>query len=149
MRWDETDASGRTGRTAEAGHRTAGRWTGGHQTAGRPDPWTTNPGDRTLDGWTPDGLDSRILTTNRMGGHRMVDADRRPTPWLESWHCRPRRRRPTAGCRMEAPPSRRRLGEQQTRTAHSKDHWDGPGHAATVSWRLGALLSLAWILVQR
>jgi hypothetical protein len=44
--WEETDASGRTGQTADG-------WTldGGQQTADRRALWTT-PGDRTPDGWT-------------------------------------------------------------------------------------------------
>jgi hypothetical protein len=62
--WEEIDASGRTGAdTRGAGHRTAGHRTAGHQTAGQPDP-----------GRRP-----------RMGGHRMLDTDRRPTPRRACW----------------------------------------------------------------
>jgi hypothetical protein len=131
LRWEETGASGRTG----GGHQRAGRrtgdttrpdagwvtphgrtlvgWTPDGRTAG---PRTTNPGDRTPDGWTPDGLhtrrlDGRARTTEPDGWTCMLDENRRPTRWLASWHCRPRRGRPTAGWRLEAPPSSRRLGE--------------------------------------
>jgi hypothetical protein len=45
LRWEETDASGRTGQTPDG-------WTGGQQTADRRTRWTTTPGDRTPDGWT-------------------------------------------------------------------------------------------------
>jgi hypothetical protein len=75
--WDETDASGRTGADTEG-------WT--------PDGWTP-------DDWTPDDWTAGSWMTNRTGGHRTLDADRRPTPWLASWHCRPRRRRPTLDAR--------------------------------------------------
>jgi hypothetical protein len=69
---------------------------GGHQRAGH----------RT--GWTPDGPDTGRPDSrapddeNRMGGYRMLDADRRPTPWLASWHGRARRRCLTAGCPLDA-----------------------------------------------
>jgi hypothetical protein len=125
------------------GHQPAGRWPGGHQRAGHrtggqqatgpPDTWTTNPGDR-----TPDGLGYRTAgppdpgRRHRMGGHPMPDTARRPMPWLASWQCRPGRRCLTAGCRLDAPPGRRRLGEQQPRRSAAGD---------TSSWRLGALLS--------
>jgi hypothetical protein len=47
LRWEETGASGRTGRTPEG--RTLDRWT---------------PHGRTLDGWTPDGRTAGPRTTN-------------------------------------------------------------------------------------
>jgi hypothetical protein len=69
--WEETDASGPTGRTPDrldtggvdtGGVDTgrAGRWTGGHQPSGPPDPGRRPQvtGHRT--GWTPDGLHCRI-----------------------------------------------------------------------------------------
>ena len=145
---NQPDASGRTGRTPagrtpdrpdtsrpDAGSRTTNPVTdtgqAGHRTAGQP-----GPGRR-----------------NRMGGHRMLDADRRPTPWLASWHCRARRRCLTAGCPLD----RRRVGDQQTRTAQrqglrgaSRSQGRGLTTATTgsclvtsrgVERRLGALLS--------
>jgi hypothetical protein len=105
----------------------------GHRTAGQPDP----------------------RRRTRMGGHRMLDTDRRPTPWLACWQCRSRRRRPTAGCGPDAPPGRRRLA-RTTRTAQQnglRGHprcygraWSPPrpsaaGATPPSSWRLGALLS--------
>jgi hypothetical protein len=145
--------------TRQAGHQTGWTPTGGHRTGGHrrvdTDGWT--PESWTLDGWTPavrtagprtttpgdrtpDGLDTGRAglpdpgRRPRVGGQRMVDADRRPTPWPASWHCRPRRRRPPAGCRQDAPPGRRGLGEQQPGPLGSKNSegthaaTDGPGH---------------------
>ena len=126
------------------GHQPAGRWPGGHQRAGHrtggqqatgpPDTWTTNPGDRTPDGLDTGRLDRRSRTRYRMGGHPMLDTARRPMPWLASWPCRPGRRCLTAGCRLDALPGRRRLGEQQPRPSAA-------GDTPPSSWRLGALLS--------
>ena len=127
------------------GHQPAGRWPGGHQRAGHrtggqqatgpPDTWTTNPGDRTPDGLDTGRLDRRTPgRRHRMGGHPMLDTARRPMPWLASWPCRPGRRCLTAGCRLDALPGRRRLGEQQPRPSAA-------GDTPPSSWRLGALLS--------
>jgi hypothetical protein len=132
LRWEETDASGRTG----GGPQTAGRWTAGRWTAGPLDPRTTTTqviGHRT--GWTPDGWTAGSWTANRMGGHACWTrtGDRR-----HGWHpghCRARRRRPTAGCRLDAPPDSGRLGEQQPGQLSSKDHQTGLATAATVSCR--------------
>ena len=92
----------RTRPDGRGGHQTAGRWTGGQQTAGR---WTggqqmagpPDPRRRTqvTGHWT--GRTAKPQTTDRTGGHRMLDADRRPTPLMASWHCRPRRRCLPAG----------------------------------------------------
>jgi hypothetical protein len=141
---DEMDASGRT--EADSSRLDAGRT--GHRT------------HRTPDGRTPDALDTRrpdtgrldrrTRTTEPLSGHHMVDADRRPTPWLASWPCRPRRQRPTAGCRLDAPPGSRRLGDQPTRTARQQGlpgrarpppRPSAAGATPPSSWRLGALLS--------
>jgi hypothetical protein len=90
-----------------------------------------------------EGVDTGRLDTGRLAS-RIPDAEpdgwtphaghRRPTPWLACWQFRSRRRCPTAGCRHEAPPGRRRLGEQQPGPLGSKDSegtyaaTDGPGH---------------------
>jgi hypothetical protein len=98
----------------------------GHRTAGQPD-----PGRR-----------------NRTGGHRVLDTgDRRP--WLACWQGRSRRPRPTSRSRLDAPPGRRRLGEQQPGPLSSTDAdgtqaaTDGSGPAATVSCRWYAAVQLA------
>jgi hypothetical protein len=72
----------------------------------------------------------------------MLDTARRPMPWLASWQCRPGRRCLTAGCRLDAPPGRRRLGEQQPRRSAA-------GDTPPSSWRLGALLSSERFRVER
>jgi hypothetical protein len=116
--------SGPTGRTPDGWTPdgwTPDGWTPDGRTAGPPDGWT--PGDRTLDGLDTGRAGHRTAgppdpgRRYRMGGHPMLDTDRRPMPWLASWHCRPGRRRLTAGCWLDAPPGRRRLGEQQPTTA--------------------------------
>jgi hypothetical protein len=116
LTWDETDASGRTGadsRRLDAGRVDSRRpdlgrrpQVTGHRTAGQPDPGHPKP-----DGWTPHA------------GHR------RPTPWRACWQCRPRRRRPTSRYWLDAPPRRRRLGEQPPGPL-SRRHAEGT-HAAT------------------
>jgi hypothetical protein len=115
-RWDETDASGRTGADSSrlthrtGGHRTGGHRTAGHQTAGHQTGWDTGHArHQTAGHWTAGPPDPG--RRNRMGGHRMLDADRRPMPWQVSWPYRPRRQRPTAGCRLDAPPGSRHLGD--------------------------------------
>jgi hypothetical protein len=113
---DETNTSGRTGWTPDGW--TLDGWTVDGRTAGSP---TTTPGER-----TPDGLDTRWLDRRIPDDETgwctpcMVDADRRRTPWRASWHGRPLRRCPTAGCRLDASPGRRRLGDQQPRTAQQQ-----------------------------
>jgi hypothetical protein len=118
---DEMDASGRT--EADSSRLDAGRVDTGRPDTGRAGHWLH---------WTPrpdtGRLDRRTRTTEPLSGHHLVDADRRPTPWLASWPCRPRRPRPTAGCRLDAPPGSRRLGDRPTRTARQQDYRDGPGH---------------------
>jgi hypothetical protein len=138
----------RRGGHQPAGHRTggqqtAGRWTGGHQRAGHrtggqqragpPDTRTTNPGDRTPDGWNHTAEPPDPGTTNPDGGHPMLDTDGdRRRGWRPG--SRPGRRGPTAGCRLDASPGRRRLGEYQPRTARQqglRGHHaatDRPGH---------------------
>jgi hypothetical protein len=80
-----------------AGHQTAGRWTGGHRPSGPPDPWTTTPGDRTPEraghqtAGQPDPDDGTGWVDT---AHWTRTGDRRHG-WRPSWHCRPRRRRPT------------------------------------------------------
>jgi hypothetical protein len=108
---------------------------GGHQRAGhrtvdtrRPTAGsrTTNPGDWTPDGWTPDGPDTGRVgppgpgPRNRMGGHRMLDADRRPTPWLASWHGRARRRCLPLAARWTLRWADAVWGHQPTRTAQQQ-----------------------------
>jgi hypothetical protein len=94
--------------------------------------------------------DRRTRTTEPLSGHQMVDADRRPTPWLASWPCRPRRPRPTAGCRLDAPPGAAavwatdqpgQLGSRTTGTARPPPGQSAAGATPPSSWRLGALLS--------
>jgi hypothetical protein len=134
MRWTRPDERGGQ---PPAGHRTAGHRTAGHQTAGHPTGWTPDGLDTQRAGhrthWTPSRPDTGRLdrwsrTTQPLRGHHLVDADRRPTPWQASWPCRPRRPRSTAGCRLDAPPGSRFLGDQPTRTAQQQDYRDGPGH---------------------
>src|SRR4029450_11758806 len=67
-----------TGRP-DAGSRTTSP---GHWTPGGPD--TGRTGHRA--GRTLDGPDSRPRTTAPDGWTPMLDADRRPTPWLAFWH---------------------------------------------------------------
>ena len=122
LRWDQTDASGRGGHQAAGhrvgGHRRAGRWTGGQRTAGPPDPLDDDPGDRTPDGLDTGRLDSPI-PDDRSGWVDTACWPRTapPTPRLASWPCRPRRRRSTAGCRLQAPPGKTPSGRATTRTA--------------------------------
>jgi hypothetical protein len=136
---------GRDGRvrTDGGGQQPAGRRTGGHRTG-----WTLDA----LDTRRPDTgrLDGQTRTTEPLSGHHMVDADRRPTPWQASWPCRPRRQRLPAGCRLDAPPASRRLGDQPTRTAQQQGlpgrarpppRPSAAGATPPSSWRLGALLS--------
>src|SRR5829696_4163825 len=152
VRTDEADTSrldaGRVD-TRRAGHRT-----GGQQTTGPPDTRTTNPGDRTPDGLDTERLDRRIPDDDL--GWWTPDAGQRPMPWLASSQCRPGRRRPTAGCRMDAPPGRRPSGRATTqdrsaaRTPRAprcyRPAWLPPrpsaaGGTPPSSRRLGALLS--------
>jgi hypothetical protein len=146
-----------TGRwTPDGGHQRAGRWTGGQQTGRTAGPRTTTPGDRTPD-WLDTGRpDSR--TPDDPGwvvGHRMLDTDRRPTPWQASWQCRPRRR-PTldAGWRLRRadtvwvsnnPRTARQQGVRGAPCCYGRA-WPPPRPSAArgtppSSWRLGAVLS--------
>jgi hypothetical protein len=176
-RWEETDASGPTGAdTGRAGHRTgwtpdgwtldgwtldgwtpdSGRWTGGHQTAGPPDPGRRHQvtGHRT--DWTPDGRTAGPRTTNPDGWTPHAGCGPPTDAKAGVLAVRPRRRCPTAGCRLDAPPGRPRWGEQPARTAQQHGlqgtrrcygrAWPPPRRSAAgatppSSWRLGALLS--------
>jgi hypothetical protein len=132
-------------------HQTPGHRTGGHRTvdsrrvdsrrptagpSGRPSQVT---GHRTAG--QPDAETGWVWTPH--AGHR------RPTPWLACWQCRPRRRRLTSRERLDAPPGRRRLGEQQPGPLSRRDAGgthagtDGSGPAATVSCRWYAAVQLA------
>jgi hypothetical protein len=143
-------AGHRTAGHRTAGHRTAGHRTGGQQPSDRRTLWTTTPGDRTPDGWTAGSRTPRPDGWTPPAGHR------RPTPWRACWPGRPWRRRLSARSRLDAPPGRRRPGEQPPGPLSSKDaggtpRWDGwvwppPRQSAASgtplsSWRLGALLS--------
>jgi hypothetical protein len=167
LTWEETDASGRAGWTPDGW--TLDGWTPDRRT---PDdePRTTDPGRRTQvtghrTGWTPDGLDTGRAgqpdpgRRNWMGGHRMLDADRRRTPWLASWRCRPSDDA-DAGSPLEAPPGRRRLGDQHQDSSAGRTTrgttllgraWpprrqSAAGDTPPFSWRLGALLSCVCVL---
>jgi hypothetical protein len=134
-RWDETDASGPTG--ADSSRLTTGRVDTGRPDTrrvdtGRPDtrrPDTGRAGHWTR--WTPDGRTPDGWTA----GPRTTEPDwwtphagRGPTPWQVSWPYRPRRQRPTAGCRLDAPPGSRLWATNQPGQLSSKDYQDGPGH---------------------
>jgi hypothetical protein len=60
LTWTGRTRPDRRGGHQAAGHRTGRHRTGGHRPSGPPDPWTTNPGDRTPDGLDTGRLDSRI-----------------------------------------------------------------------------------------
>jgi hypothetical protein len=119
--------------------------TGGQQTAERRTlRTTTSPGDRTADGWTAGSRTPNPDGWTPPAGHR------RPTPWRACWPCRPRRRRPSARDRLDAPAGRRRLlGEQPPGPRSSKDAegthaaTDGSGHRRDVSCRWYAAVQLA------
>ena len=104
---------------------TADGWTLDGWTAhGRPpDLWTTTPGDRTPDSWTAGSRTPKPDGWTPHAGHR------RPTPWRACWQGRPRRRRLSSRYRLDAPPGRRRLGEQQPGPLSRKDA--GGTHAGT------------------
>jgi hypothetical protein len=126
LRWEQTDATGPTGRTPDGWRQWAGRWTGGQQPAGSPNPTGTqvtghrtagqqpagqpDPGRRTA-GWPPDG---RTPVTDAPAASRQ---------------CRPRRQR------LTAQQHGRRGGTTLLRT--------GLATAATVSCRWYAAIQLA------
>jgi hypothetical protein len=138
------------GRHRTAGHRTAGHpdsWTldGGQQPAERRTLWTTTPGDRTA---VVDMLDSRIPDADS-GWVDTACGHWRPTPWLACWPCRPRRPRLSSRYRLDAPPGRRRLGEQPPGPLSGTDAEGttlprmGLATAATVSRRWYTAVQLA------
>jgi hypothetical protein len=154
-------------RTDRGGQQTAGHRRGGQQTGWTADgvdtgrvtaagriagPGTMNPGDRTPDGRTPYGRTpvgwtAGSRTTNRLGGHRMLDTgDRRHGGVLA---VSTTATTPDAGCPLAAPPGRRRLGEQQPGLLSSTDDegimllWTGLATAATVNCRWYAAVQVA------
>jgi hypothetical protein len=105
-------------------HQTAGHRTGGQQTADRRTRWTATPGDRTPDGWT---AGSGTPETGWVDTACWTPATVAVACLLAGWTTR---RRPTARDRLDAPPGKRRLGEQPPGPRSRKDA-EGTHHAAT------------------